>query len=453
MSTRRAFLQQLVASGPVAMMFWIETKSGFGMMMQDPECTLPDFTNATELIPNEPRVLTRYSAAEMATSGALAKFREGFQRIRELSKTNPNDLIGWTKQLAQHCMHCNGGRLGPKQVHYSNKFLPWHRAYLYMVERVLRRLSQDDNLRLVYWNWESPGSRVVPSIYVPSGQSLYWPTRGTFPSSIWPLRDDQVNVKPDLLIPDFLTFGGGGPGQTGAAYSTAHANVHNAFAPNGDMRNLLFSPRDPVFYAHHSNIDRLWSSWSRLHPAEHSRTNFGDDRAYFYDEDRKLRFIKFNNVKDESKLGYKYSTYMQSGTQVNKLERFALAGRNSEFTIGDAAMKKMSRVPGPRILLVRNIHNLEEFPEARTFGIFADQPSLGAPSSQDPLFLGTVATVFGAQGEETGPLTAALDISDKLPAVTKEKHEIGLVIAPLDQEGRVSAQAKPLTADNVSLVE
>lgn len=453
-TTRRKFLQQVVTIGSASMVFWIEAPSAFAMM-QDPECTLPDFRDAVELIPNEPKVLTRYSAAELAgMSGPLGKFRDAFRQIQQLSKDNPNDVIGWTKQVAQHCIHCNGGATGPKQVHYSQKFVPWHRAFLYVVERTLRKLSGDDDLRLVYWNWENKASRTLPAIYVPTGQSLYWSNRGTFPPSNWPLPDSKVDVKTALIIPDFPTFGGGAPGNPGVAYTGPHANVHNAFVPNGDMRNLLFSPRDPVFYAHHGNIDRLWSSWSRLHPDAHRRTDFGADQAYFYDENRKLRFIKFNNVKDEAKLGYKYSSYMQTTTEVRKLQNFAVAGTRAEFTINDAAIKKMAHVSGPRVLLVRNIRNLEKFPQARTFGIFADQPAPGTLSSQDPLFLGTVGTVFSGEAqEEPGPLTGALDLSEKLPVLTRERHKMNLVIAPLDAEDKTTAPGIPLEAENVSLVE
>jgi len=30
------------------------------------------------------------------------------------------------------------------------------------------------------------------------------------------------------------------------------------------MGNLGFAARDPIFFAHHSNIDKLWSNWNSV---------------------------------------------------------------------------------------------------------------------------------------------------------------------------------------------
>src|SRR5262249_52904151 len=160
---------------------------------------------------------------------------------------------------------------------------------------------------------ESRGSRSFPEAYAPTSQPLFWSGRPTFSSPTWPLSDDQVDVQPLLSVPTFGIFGGtatlGRP--TPAAFGGPHANVHNAFDP-GDMADLRFSPRDPIFYAHHSNIDRLWSSWAR--DPDHQKPTFSDDaKVYFYDEKRQWRFVLLSDLLDETRLGYKYSSYMDSG--------------------------------------------------------------------------------------------------------------------------------------------
>ena len=451
-TTRRTFFRQVVGFGSAAMVFWIETRTGFAMM-QD-QCTLPPFDNAVQLIPNEPRVVDRISAAEMSASGRaaqLAKLRDAFCKIRALS---PTDLIGWDKQIAQHCLHCKGPR-GPasNNIHYSSAFLPWHRAYLYFLERILRNLSKDNDLRLVYWNWENLSSNKLPAIYAPNtpGQCLYYGNRGPMGSG-GTLTPAQVNVKPLLAIPDFLTFGGGTQGNTGAAYGGPHANVHNAFSP-GDMGNLMYSPRDPVFYAHHGNIDRLWSSWAR--EAGHANPDFGSDKAYFYDENRKLRYILFNDLRDETKLGYKYSSYMTTTAPLNRLRQFNAVRTNNHAEFDPPAIAQM-KLEGPRYLIIRNIHNLEQLPPARTFGIFADDPAPGTNSQLDKGFLGTVGTILSDEPHmDAGTLTAALDVTQQLPRLTTAHKKTGLdlTIAALDAHGKTTGKGIPISADSISLIE
>jgi hypothetical protein len=262
------------------------------------------------------------------------------------------------------------------------------------------------------------------------------------------LTASQVNVKPLLAIPDFRTFGGGTQGNAGAVYGGPHANVHNAFSP-GDMGNLMYSPRDPVFYAHHGNIDRLWSSWNK---AGHSNPDFGTDKAYFYDENRKLRYILFNDLRDETKLGYRYSSLMNPLTPMIRQEQFDSPTAESHVVFTARAMtKKVTE----RFLIIRNIHNLEKLPETRTFGIFADNPAPGTQSSTDPGFLGTVATILSEEHhEETGPLTAALDVTATLPKLTgHNKNALDLTVVALDAHGKTTGKSIPLSAESISLIE
>src|SRR6185312_2792263 len=246
--TRRGFLSQTLTLGPASMTFWMETHAASAQA----QCTLTQPAKADRFIPNEPKVQPRYSAAEMKSRPELAKFQAAFCKIRALPST---DVIGWDKQIAQHCIHCSPppGASTPN-IHYTWAFLPWHRGLLYFLERILRNINQNDDFRLAYWDWENTQSRTLPSIYgIQNPNCLYWQNRKVTGSG-WPLPDSKVDVSPYLATPNFSAFGGTAT-QGGAIYSGPHANVHNNFAP-GDMANLMYSPRDPVFYAHHSNIDR-----------------------------------------------------------------------------------------------------------------------------------------------------------------------------------------------------
>ncbi|KAJ6966310.1 hypothetical protein NC652_004007 [Populus alba x Populus x berolinensis] len=65
--------------------------------------------------------------------------------------------------------------------------------------------------------------------------------------------------------------------------------------------------RDPIFFAHHGNIDRLWEVWKKLPGGK--RENFTDpdwlDAAFlFYDENANLVRVKIRDCLDTRKLRY-----------------------------------------------------------------------------------------------------------------------------------------------------
>lgn len=444
--TRRAFLHQTLVVGPVVMALGFEPDRVDAQ--GGPECTLPSPPPAQRFIPKELKVVPRLSAAEIADSGKetqLKQFRDAVGLVRNLPQT---DVISWTKEIAQHCINCAPSNTN--NVHYNWQFLTWHRAYLYFLERILRTLSKQDDLRLVYWDWENAKSRVLPEIYAPSGQPLYWDNRGNLSGPWWPLTNELVDVQPLLAIPDFKDFGGTATQNNPrpAAYLGPHANVHNNFKPGGDMRNLQYSPRDPVFYAHHGNIDRLWTSWVK---AGHKNPDFGDAKVYFYDETRTWRYVLMNDLRDESKLGYRYSTLMTPKTPVNQLRQFALQKAGARFKLPSAAAPKITAAaPTPHYLLIQNIRNLDKFPAQITeFGIFVGTPAGGVEAKSAKGYLGLVAEIHSGDHAHQGPLSVALDVTSKLAGV---KGDLDLTIAPLDDSGKTTAAAIPLVADKITLI-
>jgi hypothetical protein len=442
--TRRNFLNHALMVGPVAMYLWIDPEIGFA---DDAECALTKPPDAQPLIPDEKRIVERHSAQEIAQAGRAAELKTFRDAIGKLRALPPADVISWTKQVAQHCLSCAPSNKA--NIHFNWAFLPWHRALLYFLERILRKQSNDDDLRLIYWDWENAASRELPSIYATPNQPLFWKNR-KFPLS---LTDDDVDVQPLLGVPSFPTFGGG-PDEgkpTPAAFGGPHANVHNSFDP-GDMADLQYSPRDPVFYAHHGNIDRLWSSWVR---AGHSNPDFGDSKAYFYDEDKKWRYVLFNDLRDESKLGYKYSSYMQSSTASRTMKSFAISGHAERLQMATADLQEVRSVPaGPRFLLIDSIHNLGAFGvEALRYGIFAAAPTVGSNIAGNANYLGKVATVRVGGEVHAGPLTAALEVTGRIPQLlADEGGVIRLFVAPVDAKGDVLALGIPIQADSIILV-
>ncbi|KMT04314.1 hypothetical protein BVRB_8g183890 [Beta vulgaris subsp. vulgaris] len=74
------------------------------------------------------------------------------------------------------------------------------------------------------------------------------------------------------------------------------------------MGTFYSAGRDPIFYAHHSNVDRLWSIWKNISPRhkDFKDKDFLNSDFYFYDEDAQPLKICVRDVLDTKKLGYDY---------------------------------------------------------------------------------------------------------------------------------------------------
>jgi Common central domain of tyrosinase/Polyphenol oxidase middle domain len=217
------------------------------------------------------------------------------------------------------------------------------------------------------------------------------------------------------------------------------------------MADLRFSPRDPVFYAHHANIDRLWSSWVQ---AGHSSPNFGNARAYFYDENRRWRYVLLNDLRDEAKLGYKYSSLMQPAAPINNLRSVAFKRTGSRFSFSSEGQEIARKVEGPKYLIIQNIQNLDKLPaDTVRYGIFSTRPERGAQSSSVDGYLGKASRVLSSGHAHTTPLSAALNVTGKLGTlISGNDQSFELTVAPLDAEGKTTAAGIPLIANNMSLI-
>ena len=184
--------------------------------------------------------------------------------------------------------------------HGSWYFLPWHRGYVLAFEATVRaavvQLGGPADWALPYWNYFKAGQNGLP----PAFASPDWPD-GTgnnplfVPQRYGPNGDGNVFVPIEevnldaMSEPDFTGVdSGGSPGFGGVDTGFSHGGqvhgrletqphdwVHglvggdNAASPFGGlMSNPDTAALDPIFWLHHSNIDRLWQVW-RENPSSH----------------------------------------------------------------------------------------------------------------------------------------------------------------------------------------
>jgi polyphenol oxidase len=302
--TRRAFGLGVLAPWP-------------GILAQN--CAPPPHGNPTPAVIQGLPVIQR-KAVSALTANEVNRLRLAYQRLRNLTASAPNDPRGWMQQANVHCYNCAGNAQGT-DVHGRWSFLPWHRAYLFFHERILCTLLNDPTFRLPYWDWDIPINRQVPAIYrtpnTIAANSLFDSNRlansgVTMPANLFTVANNPMNSA------NFSQFGGtansGGSmenGIHGAVHIwTAQPQMNAALA---DMGRLNTAARDPIFYAHHGNIDRLWAEWIRRDPANHKNPTspaFLNQTFTFFDQSAppaaKWVSIRASDVLNPAALGYSY---------------------------------------------------------------------------------------------------------------------------------------------------
>ncbi|KAH7446010.1 hypothetical protein KP509_01G032700 [Ceratopteris richardii] len=302
-------------------------------------------------------------AAHTASEQYIAKINKAYELMKALPET---DGRSFQAQANLHCSFCNGGypQRGvsgniPVQVHFSWLFLPWHRWYLYFHERILGSLIGDPSFSLVFWNWDDQinGGNRVPEMFTRVSTSIYDSNRNpnVQPSTVIPLaattaaNDSETivtnknlnNMYQSMVTASTATLFMGGAYRAGddltnatvlnAPFGGAIENgVHNGIHfytgdPRTqllqDMGNFATASRDPIFYAHHSNIDRLWEVWRYDMPDGerfvHTDPDFLNAEFVFYDETGQMVRVTAKDALDSKKLGVYYKKVRSDDLWIN----------------------------------------------------------------------------------------------------------------------------------------
>jgi len=205
----------------------------------------------------------------------LDDLREAFHQVQQLS-----DDRGYQFHAGIHGLplpkYC-------KVAHGQPLFLPWHRAYLYNFERALR--DRVPGVTLAWWDWRTV--RRVPKAF--AEEQWKGQPNPLFSVRINDLALRQGRVDPDQLAQQLSRFPdtARAPGQPGAPplpsaqdvadvlangnfldFQDACEQIHNDVHVwvGGHMSDIPFAAYDPIFWAHHTMIDRIWRMWQLRHP-------------------------------------------------------------------------------------------------------------------------------------------------------------------------------------------
>jgi tyrosinase len=162
---------------------------------------------------------------------------------------DPNPATNYTSWVDIHAGFC---------VHKSGCFLPWHRAYLAAFEDALRATSPAAaDVTLPFWDWTV--IRRIPELV--EQEALKRQRNDKADPTKLPLGDE---IEAILARPDFELFGGRecSKVRVRGLLESYHSDVHNWV---GFAMTTARSPDDPLFWFHHSYVDKLWHDWHGRH--------------------------------------------------------------------------------------------------------------------------------------------------------------------------------------------
>jgi len=281
--------------------------------------------------PAVPGVKLRKSVTALADS-ELASLRAVFLAVMNISDDRGFQHYAGIHglPLPGYCVHHDAaGVFGNLQS--GPLFLPWHRAYLYFFELALRDQDPAHAVTLPWWDWTTDPAQpsVVPDAYSAPGASgqpnpLFSGPISAIPDSQWqgvqqqllqdtgvdpgalpaqtfrqpgqlpaapPARPAPQDVAEAMAAPDFVDFS--------QQIERIHDGVH--VWVGGTMSEIPVAAYDPLFYAHHVMIDRLWRIWQQQHPGA------GPPARYLSAPLPPFPSLTVSGTLDVNTLGYEYA--------------------------------------------------------------------------------------------------------------------------------------------------
>jgi tyrosinase len=255
-----------------------------------------------------------------------------------------SEQTSWLYQAAIHGTYTKPELPGWNNcTHNTWFFVAWHRIFVYYFEQIVRSVVEElhgaqaaGEWALPYWNYCPGGTyATLPDIFRQKGKvvivggkkteipnPLYVAERDPVINAGGTLNNNATESTKALACPLFIgkaEFGGdrekvrqfGKESGRGVFELTPHGTVHDGVGgPVGWMSDIRVAAKDPIFWLHHCNIDRIWSEWiargeGRQNPAE---TDWLEQSFPFYDALGNRVSMSCEEVVDTLNLKYEYDS-------------------------------------------------------------------------------------------------------------------------------------------------
>ena len=245
-----------------------------------------------------------------------------------------SDPTSWTFQAAIHGTLSSHPLPGQNQCQHATWFfVSWHRMFLFHFERIVRAAviaaGGPTDWALPYWNPELGGAAaaIPPAFRSPTtGNPLFVSQRAPGINSGHGLPAAATSSHKAVSRPSFVgaaEFGGGSTavlfqhfqGPTGQLENSPHNAVHGVVGgQTGWMNDPDTAAQDPIFWLHHSNIDRLWAVWVANGHTNPTTPAWLHQQFSFFDEHGQPVTMTAVQVLDTvADLGYTYDQFVAPG--------------------------------------------------------------------------------------------------------------------------------------------
>jgi len=238
--------------------------------------------------------LVRYDLSSPAGQDMLATYADAMRAMLARPETDP---LSWLWQWYTHFVRKDrtkaaellrifGGVVSPQstlanqmwntcQSHAGqnyNHFLPWHRMFLFFFEQIIREVSGRADFTLPYWDYTSPDPLkrgIVPLQFRlsadPFWNVLYRADRTTLANTGQRIDlaqpTDQMDITATMASASYSNVGTV-LGFCRSVDANIHGRIHVLVGNSNNMGAIPNAARDPLFWVHHAQIDRLWESWN-----------------------------------------------------------------------------------------------------------------------------------------------------------------------------------------------
>lgn len=217
------------------------------------------------------------SMRKMDCNNPLSWYYQGAMHwVPDSIQTNPlcpsYRTIADLKPAWDNCTHSHEGL---EKLH----FLVWHRMYIWHFEKIVRKLSGYNEFALPYWGY-TDNQLVLQDTFRDSTSALFESARFDSLNAGFPLDGEilraidtqslmryttfqefsnHINAAPHGAMHDYIGHGNVDPDTT---KKNVWNKITNSYGSEGLMGWVPTAGFDPVFWTHHSQIDRLWQQWS-----------------------------------------------------------------------------------------------------------------------------------------------------------------------------------------------